>query len=95
MADEIGLDVEFAQELCDVLSRELGSVISFMGEGGLVLASSARKRIGAIHNTAAQIMSGKFDEREVTGWQAMRSAGMRTGYNIAIDFDGRRVASLG
>ncbi|MEN8195829.1 MAG: methyl-accepting chemotaxis protein [Pseudomonadota bacterium] len=95
MADEIGLDVEFAQELCDVLSRELGSVISFMGEGGLVLASSARKRIGALHGTAAQIMSGKFDEREVTRWQALRSAGMRTGYNIAIDFDGRRVASLG
>jgi methyl-accepting chemotaxis protein len=95
VADEIGLDVEFAQELCDVLSRELGSVISFMGEGGLVLASSVRKRIGALHGTAAQIMSGKFDEREVTRWQAMRSAGMRTGYNIAIDFDGRRVASLG
>ncbi len=95
MADEIGLDVEIAQELCDELSRELGSVISFMGEGGLVLASSARKRIGALHNTAAEIMAGNFDEREVSRWQALRSPGMRTGYNIAIDFDGRRVASLG
>ena len=95
MADEIGLDVEFAQELCDVLSRELGSVVSFMGEGGRMVASSARERIGDIHDTAALVMAGRIDEREVTKWQALRSSGMREGYNVAIEFDGRRVACLG
>ncbi len=95
MAQEIGLDVEFAQELCDVLSRELGSVISFMGQGGRIVASSARERIGDTHDTAARIMAGEIDEREVTKWQAFRSTGMREGYNVAIEFDGRRVASLG
>jgi len=95
MADEIGLDVGFAQELCEVLSQELGSVVSFMGERGLVVASSARERIGTTHDTAARIMAGEFDEREVTRWQAMRSSGMRTGYNVGIEFEGRRVASLG
>lgn len=95
MSDEIQLDIEYAQELCDVLSSELGSVISFMGQGGRIVASSARKRIGDIHDTAARIMTGEIDEREVTKWQAMRSAGMREGYNLAIEFDGRRVASLG
>ena len=95
MADEIGLDVEYAQELCDVLSRELGSIVSFMGEAGRIVASSARERIGDIHDTAARIMAGEIDEREVTKWQAMRSSGMREGYNVAIEFEGRRVATLG
>lgn len=95
MADEIQFDVEYAQELCDVLSRELGSIISFMGEGGRIFASSARERIGDIHDTAALIMAGRIDEREVTKWQAMRSSGMREGYNVAVEFDGRRVATLG
>jgi methyl-accepting chemotaxis protein len=40
-------------------------------------------------------MGGEIDEREVTKWQALRSAGMREGYNLAIEFEGRRVASLG
>ena len=95
VAQEIGLDVEFAQELCDVLSKELGSIISFMGEGGRIVASSARERIGDTHDTAALIMAGEIDEREVTKWQAFRSSGMREGYNVAIEFDGRRIASLG
>ena len=95
VSHEIGLDVEFSQELCDVLAKELGSVVSFMGEGGRILASSARERIGDIHDTAAMIMAGRLDEREVTWWQALRSSGMREGYNVAIEFDGRRVASLG
>jgi methyl-accepting chemotaxis protein len=95
VADDIDLDVEYAQELCDVLSRELGSIVSFMGEAGRIVASSARERIGDIHDTAARIMAGEIDERDVTKWQAMRSSGMREGYNVAIEFEGRRVASLG
>ncbi len=95
VADDIGLDAEFAQELCDVLSRELGSVVSFMVEGGVIVASSARERIGNVHETAGRIMAGEIDEREVTKWQAMRSTGMREGYNVAIDFEGRRIANLG
>ena len=95
MADEIGLDADYAQELCDVLSRELGSVVNFMGEGGVIVASSARTRIGDIHETAARIMAGEIDESEVTKWQAFRSSGMREGYNVAIEFEGRRIANLG
>jgi methyl-accepting chemotaxis protein len=95
LSEDIGLDVAYAQELSDVLSRELGSVVSFMGERGRILASSARERIGDIHDTAARIMAGEIDEREVTKWEALRSAGMREGYNVAIEFEGRRVANLG
>ena len=95
LPEDIGLDVDYAQELCDVLSRELGSVVSFMGEGGRILASSARERIGDIHDIAARVMAGEIDECEVTKWQAMFSAGMREGYNVAIEFEGRRVANLG
>ncbi len=95
MADEIGLDADYAQELCDVLSRELGSVVNFMGEGGVIIASSARERIGNVHEIAGRIMAGEMDEREVTKWDALRSTGMREGYNVAIDFEGRRVANLG
>ncbi len=95
MEEEVGLDVAYAQELCEVLSRELGSIVSFMGEAGRIVASSARQRIGDTHDTAARIMAGEIDEREVTRWEAMRSRGMREGYNVVIEFGGRRVGVLG
>ncbi len=95
MAGRIGLDVEYAQQLCDILARELGSVVSFMGEGGRIIASSARERLGDYHEIAGRVMAGEIDEREVTKLQAMRSRGMREGYNVAIEFDGQRVANLG
>jgi methyl-accepting chemotaxis protein len=91
----VEFDVRFGQELCEVFASELGLTCSFMGEDGVIVASSARERIGAKHAIAARIMAGEMDEYGVTAEEAKRSAAMREGVNMAIDFEGRRLINFG
>jgi len=92
---EIELDVPFVQGLCDRFAAEFGNVVSVMGAGGVILASSMKERIGATHEIAARIMSGAVDEVVVTKAEARRSKAMRPGCNTALDFGGKRIANLG
>ncbi len=89
------LSARTAQEICDNIGRELEVVVSFMGPGGSIIASTARERIGSTHPIAADIMAGRTDERAVSKDEAKANPAMREGYNVSIDVDGRRVASLG
>jgi PAS domain S-box-containing protein len=85
---------EILQEMCDTIANEIQAIVSIMGEGGRIIASSARERIGDVHDGAARIMSGEIDEYSVTAEEAARSWAMREGYNLAIDFRGQRLWSL-
>jgi PAS domain S-box-containing protein len=85
---------EILQELCDTIAQEIHAVVSTMGEGGRIVASSARERIGDVHDGAARIMNGEIDEYGVTAQEAARSRVMREGYNLAIDYSGQRLWSL-
>ena len=87
-------DIAYGQELCDVLSAELGLVCSFMGDEGRIVACSVRERLGSTHAIAAQIMRGEMDERVVTQAEALQSQVMREGINMGIDLDGRRAICL-
>ena len=91
---EHAFDSRFGQHLCDSIARELGFVCSFMGVGGIIVASSARERIGNTHAVAARIMAGEMSQKAVTAEEAARSNGVREGLNIAIDLDGVRLASF-
>jgi methyl-accepting chemotaxis protein len=95
MADDAALDIAFVQGLCDRFAGEFGNVVSIMGLGGTILASSMHQRIGNPHALAAKVMAGEADEVLVSRWQAWRSKNMRPGCNTALDFRGRRIANLG
>jgi signal transduction histidine kinase/DNA-binding response OmpR family regulator len=86
---------EILQEMCDAIAREIQAIVSIMGDGGRIIASSARERIGGVHDGAARIMRGEIDEYGVTAEEAAQSRVMREGCNIAIDYSGRRLWSLG
>ncbi len=89
------ISATIAQELCESIGRELDSVVSFVGQGGSVVASTARERIGTTHPAGADIMARRLDERAVSRDEAAKSGGaMREGYAIAIDLDGDRVGAL-
>ena len=88
-------DSEFGQELCDLVANDLGFGCSFMGDRGVILVSSARERIGNVHEAAARVMRGERNEVFVTAEEAARSSGMREGISLGIDFDGRRIAVCG
>jgi methyl-accepting chemotaxis protein len=91
----IEFDVRFGQDLCDVFAKELSFTCSFMGAGGRIVTSSARERIGAVHDIAARIMRGETDEYGVTAEEARKSTGMREGVNMAIDVEGERLINFG
>jgi methyl-accepting chemotaxis protein len=91
----VEFDVRFGQELCDVFSQELDLVCSFMGEEGRIVASSVKERIGSTHAIAARIMRGEMDEYGVTKEEAAKSAGMREGVNMGVDFEGQRLINFG
>ncbi|WP_434624799.1 methyl-accepting chemotaxis protein [Azospirillum sp. B2RO_4] len=89
------ISATIAQDLCESIGRELDSVVSFVGTGGSVVASTARERIGTTHPAGADIMACRLDERAVSRDEAARSGGaMREGYAVAIDLDGDRVGAL-
>src|SRR3954452_15221067 len=88
-------DAAFLQEICDLVAGELpGVAVSFMGEGGRIVASSTRERLGDVHEGAARVMRGEADTFEVTAETATRSATMREGVGQPIVLEGRRVACL-
>ena len=89
------LSPTFAQEVCDLISRELEVGVSFMVEEGRIIASSDQQQIDTVHEIAADIVAGKFGEHAVTADEAAQSKGMCEGYNIALDHGGRRIGSLG
>jgi methyl-accepting chemotaxis protein len=92
----IEFDVEFAQELCDLVFKDLGFGCSFFGLEGVILASNARERIGGIHNGAAQIMRHEANQFSVNAEQAAASSGkMKEGISVAIDVEGERLAAVG
>ena len=90
------LDVDHAQQICDLVHQKMGFGCSFMGDGGVILASSAHERIGVVHEMAARIMRGDVDEVQVTAEASAASGGkMKEGFNIPILVEGQRVASCG
>ena len=92
----LAFDSRFGQELCDVFAGELGYTCSFMGEGGVIVASSARERVGTHHAVGARVMGGEMDEYAVTAGEAARSGGaMREGINMAVDVEGQRLINFG
>ncbi|WP_052382520.1 EAL domain-containing protein [Comamonas granuli] len=87
----IPFNVQFGQDLCDVLHAELGLVCSFMDASGRIVASSARARIGQHHAIALRIMQGEMDEYCVTAAQAAHSDTMREGIGMVIQAGGQRL----
>src|SRR3954454_2225794 len=95
IAEHADLDVVFLQKICELVAGELPDVtVSFMGEGGRILASSARERLGDVHEGAARVMRGEADSFEVTAETAACSAAMREGIGQPVVLEGRRVACL-
>ncbi len=88
------VDVAFIQGLCDRFAEEFGFGVNVMGDGGIIIASSVRQRIGKPHAMAARVMAGEFDEYRITRWQAFHSKTLRAGCGWALDFRGRRIGNL-
>lgn len=88
-------DRQSLQDICATIAAQVECGISIMGQGGVVLASSIENRIGKTHAGARRIMAGEIDRLEVDEIAADQSDVMLEGYNLPIELDGQRVASIG
>lgn len=90
------IDLSHTQQVCDLVASKMAFGCSFMGQGGIILASNVCERVGVIHEAAARIMRGEIDQFEVTAEMAIASNGkMKEGFNLPIEVDGRRIGSCG
>jgi PAS domain S-box-containing protein len=80
---------EPAQQICELVARELNVGVLLTAEDGRIIAASDKQRIGATHEIGARIMAGEFSEQAVTA-----DAATAEGYCIALDYGGQRFASL-
>jgi len=56
------LDIPSIQGLCDRFAEEFRRMVSMMGQGDVIRASSARERLGTTHAMASRIMAKEMDE---------------------------------
>ena len=89
------LTKEFAEQIVQTLHGVTGSNVNVMGEGGVILASIQKERIGQVHEAARRIMAGEVDEVAITEEMARTMEGARPGYNGAISFEGQRIGCIG
>jgi PAS domain S-box-containing protein len=91
----VSLDTDLLQEICDQIAGEIDAVVSIYVDRGEIVASSRRKRIGDFHDGGAKIMAGEADIFEVTAEEARQSKTMLEGCTLPIEFDGKRMFTVG
>ncbi|AOY74558.1 sugar diacid recognition domain-containing protein [Clostridium formicaceticum] len=89
------LDVNFAQQLVELINEVTQQNANIFGEGGVIIASTQKERIGNIHDGAKKILAGEVAEIAITEEMAKTMQGAKPGYNIGIDFGDGNLAAIG
>lgn len=89
------IDPRLLQEICDQVAGEIDSVVTVIGEGGEIVASSRRSRIGEFHTLAAAVMAGESNALAVTAAEAAADPVMLEGAMLPVDVDGERIFCVG
>jgi methyl-accepting chemotaxis protein len=89
------IDARLLQEICDQVAGEINAVVTIIAERGEIIASSRRSRIGEIHKLAAAVMAGETNALTVTAAEAAADPIVLEGAMLPIDFEGRRIFSVG
>ena len=89
------IDSVFAQQLVELIQKETNQNAHFFGDGGRIIASTIKERIGTIHEGARDIMAKKSDSIAITEEMAERMTGVRPGFSVGIDHDGHRIGAIG
>jgi len=89
------LTESLAHRIVDLIYSESGFHGIVCDPSGKIIADSAKKRIGIVHNGALRIMTTPIGEIAVTKEDEENSQGQREGFNIAIRLEGQKVGTFG
>jgi sugar diacid utilization regulator len=86
---------ELAEKIVKMINNITGNNVNFMGNGGEIIATMQKERLGNIHEAARKIMAGEIEYAAVTKEQAEGLKGVLPGYNGPIKVNGELVGCLG
>ncbi len=89
------IDAAFAQALIKLISNETNQNAHIFGDGGIIIATSQRERLGTVHAGAKDIMAGKIDYISITEEMAKTMTGTRPGFSIGISSNNTRIGAIG
>lgn len=90
------LTENLAHRIVDLIYSESGFHGIVCDPSGKIIADSAKKRIGILHNGALRIMTTPIHEIAITKEEERNSqAQLREGFNIAIRVEGQKVGTFG
>ncbi|KJR44241.1 Methyl-accepting chemotaxis protein I (serine chemoreceptor protein) [Desulfosporosinus sp. I2] len=90
------LSEDIADKMVDFIYEKCGYSVIVCDETGIIIADSAKTRIGVLHKGSQHILTSNVDNTVVTVQEAEVSEGkLKEGYNQAIKVDGVKIGTFG
>lgn len=90
------LSKDIADKMVDFIYEKCGYSVIVCDETGIIIADSAKTRIGVLHKGSQHILTSNDDSTVVTVQEAEVSEGkLKEGYNQAIKVDGVKIGTFG
>lgn len=86
---------ELAQKTVEMLHNITGMNVNVMGEGGEIIATIQKERLGTIHEIAKRIIDGKIESSSTTLEEANSLNGVLPGCNGPIKFNNKIIGCIG
>ena len=87
-----------AQKIVGFIHEKSGFAVIVCDDTGTIIADSAHTRIGVLHRGSRQILTTNIESVAITAADAeadVNGAGIKEGYNIAIEVDGVKIGTFG
>ncbi len=95
MSNKHKVSKELANKIINMLHKVMENNVQFMGEGGEIIASTQKERIGTIHEGARRIMAGDIEFAAITVDDSENMKGVLPGYTGSIRVDGDIIGCIG
>lgn len=83
-----------SDKVVSLIQEATGHSIAIIGQGGRILSSSTKSRIGTTYDVGRRIMAGELDELSVDEAIASTMKGEIPGYTAAVRFDGKLIGCI-
>lgn len=90
------LNFVIAEKIANFIHEKCGFSVILCDESGIIIADSAKTRIGVLHKGSHKILTSDLDSTVVTVQEAEVSSGkLKEGYNQVIKNDGVKIGTFG
>ena len=93
---DIKLNVAVADQIVDLISQESGFPVIVCDHTGIIIADSAKTRVGIMHNISKKVLTTNLDTVFISAEDAAGSNGtLKEGTHLVISVEGEKIGSFG